>query len=346
MAAFADGSVTVLAPALEAELDAGRRGRWHAASHVDVVSGATRAIKSDIVSGATRFSERRTDLAVSWRSPTAERELGAEVAASQEFDFASVAARVSAKFEAAERRSSIVVGLGGSLERLWLPGEAPAWRPLGSVALDVDGAHVLNPRLVLQTAASVRHHRCDATVGCAASPYRAVALLWRDGDRTSVRERHPASRWRTGGRVGLSYTPIPGVGVHAGVEPSWDDWGVAGGAVVAAASWDDGLGGRRLRLTARASTLTAARFFRRVDATEGADGAETAPRFRTADRRLAGVDCAEVEAEAAWPLPWRPAGTRLGLLLHAGWIGTNWRGIGNALGGRAVQGGVAIEVGR
>ncbi len=340
--AFSDGSVTVVAPSVAASLDAGRAGRWTAHSSVDFVSGATRALKTDGVSGATQFTEQREDLVLGWQSAAGVSEVGASLAGSSERDFASMTARLQASREIWARRARLHAALAASAERMWLPGASPDWRSLQAMTAEVGLSHILSPSTVIALSAHGRGHRCDAQVGCQASPYRFVALRWADGGRTTLAERHPASRLRGSAGATVSWTPRLGLALHGQAEVQADTWGVWGHALAAtaAADWPDAAS--HLRLELRWASAGAARFFRPID-DAGPDGA---PAYRTGDRRLGGLDVRSVAIEGQRDL------TTLGSLGTVAVVGhllrqwTDYRGFRDALGRDAWAGGLGLELRR
>ncbi len=340
IAGFCDGSVLVVAPSLDGSIDAGTRGRFRAHTAVDLVSGATRALKSDVVSSATHFREQREDFVVGWRSAAGEAEVGASFAGSSERDFRSLGGRIEGSVEVFGRRTKLDAAIGGSIETMWLPGASPSWRDLVAATLDVSAAQILSRRMVLLVALQLRTHRCDAAVGCQASPYRAVALQWADGDRTSIRERHPAQRLRGAAVTTLSWTPLHGLALHAEGRGSTDDWGVDGASAALAVAMEGFGGASQLRIEGRSAAFMAADFFRRVDVITAAG----APAFRTGDRRLGGMVVTSIGAEVDHRLGALAGLGTVGVTVHAMRQWTDYRGFADALGRRAWVGGLGLRV--
>lgn len=339
---FDDGAVRVIAPRVGVRWDGGGAGRFEVRAHVDALSGATVAMKGDLTTSATRFVEERRDLALDWDSPDGEKGGGVTMAGSDERDFRSLALAARGHAEGWQRRLRAIAAAGGTLEQIWLPGERDAWRPLHSAFVEIGASLILTPRWVLAFSGLARRHGCDAAVGCAASPYRAVALQRADGDRTSARERHPATRLRGAATATLSFAPRHGAGLHAALSTSGDDWNVRGVGAEVAAALDVTAVGLRARLSGHFARHSRAAFFRDVDRATAA----AIPAYRSADRRLGGMSTSALALDLAQLLPLLPAIGVMQVVLHLSAQRTGYDAFPQALGTSAYLAGVGVELQR
>ena len=296
---YSDGWITVVSPGARASVGLHERVRVSGGYSVDLVSGATRTLRADLVSSATRFEEVRhqtdvtvdVDLGRRWR-------LALLVAGSFEKDYTTLAFGPGATVELLGRRAALSLRYTASTEQVGLATGEPLRERGWSHTLDLGWSHILGPRTTLSFLATAMLAQCGEIYGCQASPYRFVPLTDGAVMTAALRERHPSERYRGSVALRVAQALTPGLALHAGYRFYADSWSIQGHTVdLTVAST---LLGDRLHLSAggRFAWQGPAAFFRERYVGSGADG--TVPGHRTADQELAGVIAGQVSLSVEW----------------------------------------------
>lgn len=283
---------------------------------LDAVSGATQVLTVDAVSAATGFYEVRHEAHAGVQvAPSATWSFGADYQLSAEPDYVTHVAGASASAELLDRHATATLAYHVGFESAGRTTDAFRERTT-SHALDASWQHVLDRRTTLTALATGQVARCGPVFGCAASPYRYVAVGQGGAPLFAVPERHPDLRARGAGALRIARHLGGGRALHAGYRFAGDSWAVIGHTADAALAQSFGGDAVVLRLDGRFTWQGAASFYRDTYAT-----APDAPRWRTADRELSGLWDAMAGARAEWaatgPGPiWR---TRLNMRVARLW---------------------------
>lgn len=285
---YTDPWIVVVSPAASARVDIGRH-EIEAAADVDVVSGATPLMVTDVVSSATRFEEVRRGGHLSFSSELRrDFAMGATATASLESDHRTLAATAFARADLLDDRARLSLSSTFFHERAGRADD-PNYdqRTIGS-ALNLDASLLATRTGRAELQVSTRVRGCEAYLGCQANPYRHVPIYIElaSGEAVAVAasERHPTSRVRVAAAPGWSQYVGMGTALHLRYRFYADTWRITGHTASASIA-KELLGGALIaRVESRGLWQSEAAFFR---ARYDGDGDQaTLPGYRTADREL------------------------------------------------------------
>ena len=308
---YADGDIVVVTPSSRTSIPL-RDGFIDAGYRVDILSGATPTV--DTISSATQFEEVRHAMDLGLRGPVAPgATLGVKYVASLESDFVAQGPSVTFGADVLRRMARFSATWRMRIERTSLATGEPLHDAGMTQELDLSWTQLLGRTTRLSVLASGGASVCGDAFGCQASPYRYVRV----GDVT-LREKHPAQRFRGAAAIRLSQALGRSVALHGGYRFYYDSWQVqahTGDLSLAVALLGERL---MLRATGRFTWQSASSFYR-DDYGMVAGG----PPPRLGDRRSRAQRAARPHAGAAGgvvlvrrgqaqpPQPQRPRSARL-----------------------------------
>ena len=300
---YSDEWITVVSPATMAVIDATDTLEVSARYTVDVLSGATPVMTTDIITSATPFAEERHEgeVGVKYR-PDPTWSVGASYTASYEPDYQTHAAGVSADVELFDRLAQAAASYHVKIDNIGLSTDKTFSQGVIGHLVDLSWSQILDRNTVASLLVSGSHWSCADEVGCHSSPYRYVPIVAAEGPsnatRVALRERHPSTRGRGAVALRASRHLIDDLALHAGYRFYADTWKITGHTVDLAAAQsllDDAI---LLRLEGRMTIQSAASFYR--DRYEASATMTDLPRYRSGDREVAGLAEYMVGGRAEW----------------------------------------------
>ncbi len=294
---YEDGWIKVTKGGLRGSAKATKQTTVSAQYNIDVLSGATPVLVTDVVSTATSFVETRHDAAFDAKhelSTTAS--VNATGRVSTESDFRSFGLSLGGQVELMKRHATAAITFSAGSHRAWRKGDTSNAADSATFGLAVSWAHLLNADTELTVLAETRYASCAAHLGCDANPYRYVPTFTAAHGWVAVTERHPDKRGR--GAVGLRLRRYlgGGFGLHVGARGYRDSWQMTGYTLDSTVAHDS-FGGRLvLRANARWSQQSAASFYRSRYVTTS----DSTAAWRTADREVTGLQALYLGASGAW----------------------------------------------
>ncbi|MCO4770766.1 MAG: DUF3570 domain-containing protein [Deltaproteobacteria bacterium] len=307
---YADGDIVVVAPSAQLKVDASDAVQLNVGWMANVLSGATPLLTADAVSSATTFEDVRHafDVGVSGRLDALTL-LRGSARFSLESDYAVVTASVGLERESQNRRAIFTASYATLLDEAWTSLREGTRQTSVTHRLDGGLSLLLTKTTRLRLGVSGLMHACEELIGCQSNTYRYVAVRTLDSGDIALRETHPDRRARLATTLRLSQALGRYVALHGGYRFYADNWAVL--AHTADLAVHAGLAGERvlLRAEGRMTRQTTASFFQ-PSYTEEEEGL---PRYRSADRELAGLWSWRVGGRVEW------AALGLGPLLRASW---------------------------
>jgi len=301
---YDDGWMHVVVPAASATVSS-EDLTVSAGYAVDMLTGATQAIPSDTLTSATWYTERRHQFNGSFEShPDKTWGLGAFGFWSREPDYRVASGGVSGRAELFDRMSTVTGRYGYSNELVRRHDVPAPVEGRSSHQVDLSWTQIVSRRATLSFLATAGLVRCGPTLGCAANPYRFVALRLDETRVVAVPEHNPAALERLALAVRGSIAVDASTAVRGGYRLYADTWRVVGHTLdlsVAHLLINDHLS---VEAVGRGSAQSAAAFYQDVYALDGpADAGVTGvsiPYFRTADRELAGLESLRLGGRVGW----------------------------------------------
>ncbi len=295
---YSDGDITVISPSTRTSVSIGDKMRVEGGYAVDIVSGATRVVSTDLVSSATTFDEVRhqPDLLLTVL-PSDRWTVGFALAAGLESDYTTVTFGPSMSVELFGKMSTLSVSYMVAHESWGLSSGEPVEDRARGHTLNVGWTQLLSRTRVLTIQLTGMFADCGDVLGCQANPYRFVPL-GTNQTLATVRERHPGTRYRGAARVQLAQVLTRGLALQAGYRFYGDSWEILGHTAdlaLAATLLDDRL---LLRASGRFVWQGAASFFAERYPMTVALG--EVPRYRTADQELSSLYGGMVSLRVAW----------------------------------------------
>lgn len=274
---YIDESIVVIAPSARTSVDVGDGITVDGGYLVNIISGATPVLTPDAITSATRFTEHRHGIDLSIGGPLSEHvELTGGWMASLEGDFQALGPTVKVTSELFGEMARLSIGYRLRFERTQPSDGEPLVDVGASQEVDVTWTQILGRTTRVTLLVSGHAGVCGAIFGCQANPYRYVPAAG-----VSLREKHPANRFRVAAAARLSQALSPAVALHGGYRYYIDSWWVQGHTADLAVAVS--LLGERLlfRATGRFGHQSAASFYRDDYAWMG--------RYVTGDRELSGL---------------------------------------------------------
>lgn len=287
---YTDELLTVLSPSARMSLEANERWTTVAEVSVDILSGATPAIATDVISSATSFDETRLAARseVSF-SPERSWKVRALAGVSSESDYRSHGFGAGAETDVFDRSATLACDYALALDRIGRADDPAYTRKAQSHTLDLRWTQIVTRRMTLELLGSGELEVCDPDLGCRASPYRSVPLT-DPGTKVIVlrpAERHPSTAWSAANAIRVAYAVNRDLALHAGYRFFASSWDITAHTADVAAALSSRSEDFVLRAEGRVHWQSAASFYR--DEYRVAPGATTIPGFRSADRDLSGM---------------------------------------------------------
>ncbi len=307
---YADGDIVVVAPSARVTAEATDRIELSVGWMANVLSGATPLITADAVSSATTFSDVRHAVDVSLAGQIDPLTvLRGSARFSLEADYAVATGSIGVEREVGRRRAVLSASYATLMDEAWTSLHDGTRQRSLSHRIDGGLTIILGRTTRLRLNVSALLHACESLLGCQTNTYRYVPIKTAASGLIALRETHPDRRARLAASLRLSQALGRHVALHGSYRFYADTWRVTGHT--ADLSAHVGLASERLlfRATGRMSRQTAASFHR-VSYVEDEQGL---PRYRTADRELAGLWSWRIGGRVEW------AALALGPLLRASW---------------------------